>query len=97
MALGKPADIVRGSKHEYAILGFFDFKPGKIVDIIGLEEARKLDGVRDADIERNIGDILENANDDRSRCGYYIVYGDTREQVEELEQKVKSIVKVVTE
>lgn len=89
--------IVRKPHHECAVLGFFDFKPGKVVEILGLEEAYALPGVHDLGLDVNVGDQLGQAKDDRSRCGYYIVYADSMEELRDRENSLIDKVKVVTE
>lgn len=89
--------VIPGKKHECAVLGFFDFKPGKVVKIEGLEKALKLPGVVDIGLEVAVGDNLGQAQDDRSRCGYYLIYGESQKELENREQKVKNTVKVITE
>lgn len=95
--LGKKVKVIPGKKHECAVLGFFDFKPGKVVKIEGLEKALKLPGVVDIGLEVAVGDNLGQAQDDRSRCGYYLIYGESQKELEDREQKVKNTVKVITE
>lgn len=95
--LGQKVEIEIGEKHNYAVLGFFDFKPGRVVAIEGVEKARYMEGVVDLGLDVCVGDILAQANDDRSRCGYYIIFADTKEQLEEREANVKKLVKVITE
>lgn len=94
--LGEKYDIEPKDKHEFAVLGFFDFLPGKITDIKGLEKARTVEGLVDIALEVSVGDILENAADDRSRCGYYIIYADSKEELIAREKQLKDIVKVTT-
>ena len=97
MLLGESDEIVRENHHECAILGFFDFKPGLIKEIVGVEEAKNLDGVQDLKLEVSVGDMLGEAQDDRSRCGYYILYADSDEQLNERERLLKDTVRVITE
>lgn len=88
--------IVPGKKHACAVLGFFDFRPGKVIEISGLNEALEIPGVVDIGLEIAVGDNLGQAQDDRSRCGYYIIYADSKEELEEKERNLKSKVKVIT-
>lgn len=94
--LNKKNPIKVGQKHEYAVLGFFDFTPGLITDIQGLDEASCIPGVIDVQIEVKVGETLGLATDDRSRCGYYLIYGDTKTELEQREAFVKETVRVVT-
>lgn len=93
---GDSEEIIIQPHHECAVLGFFDFKPGKIVDIQGLEEAKKLPGVHDLGLEVKIGGQLGQAKNDRSRCGYYILYADSIKELEKREKNLKDTVRVVT-
>lgn len=97
MLTGGSEEIIRAKRHPYAILGFFDFKPGVIKEISGVEEAMKCEGVHDLKLEIKVGDRLEHAQDDRSRCGYYILYADSAQELNERERGLKERVKVITE
>ena len=97
MLLGESDEIKAGEKHECAVLGFFDFKPGKIVSIEGLDKAEKLPGIQDMALEIKVGEQLGEAKDDRSRCGYYILYADSLDELNTREKQLKETVKVVTE
>lgn len=94
--LGNKPNIIINKKHDFAVLGFFDFMPGLITSIQGVDTAKSIPGVVDVQLEVNVGEKLDSANDDRSRCGYYIIYGDTKTQLEERESLVKKNVKVIT-
>lgn len=93
---GGSEKIIRGSRHECAVLGFFDFKPGRITEISGIEEA-VWGGVHDLKLEVKVGDQLGQAQDDRSRCGYYILFADSVQELNDRERRLKETVKVVTE
>ncbi|MBR6469319.1 MAG: ATP-grasp domain-containing protein [Lachnospiraceae bacterium] len=96
MLTGGSEEIIRGSKHDCAVLGFFDFKPGTITDIKGVEEALKQPGVHDMKLEVKVGDTLIQAQDDRSRCGYYILFADSLTELCDRERRLKETVKVIT-
>lgn len=92
--LGEKVEITRKKHHECAVLGFFDIEPGKIKAITGIEEALSFDGVTAICLEVSAGDRIEQAQDDRSRCGYYILYADSISELESLERRVLNTVKV---
>ncbi len=94
---GESDEIIRCEKHDCAVLGFFDFKPGRITEITGIDDALSLPGVHDLKLEVSVGDTLKPAEDDRSRCGYYILYADSVQELCDREKRLKEIVKVVTE
>lgn len=97
MLTGGSEEFEIAPHHGYAVLGFFDFKPGHVTKICGLEEGYKMPGVHDLSLEVKVGDMLGHAKDDRSRCGYYIIYADTLQELESRETLLKQTVKVVTE
>ena len=94
--LGEDDKISEKPHHDCAVLGFFDFKPGKVTQIAGLEEAAKQPGVHDLSLEIKVGDQLGQAQDDRSRCGYYILYADSVEELKEREKLLKETIRVET-
>lgn len=96
MVIGESEEIIQNQHCNFAVLGFFEFKPGKVINIIGLEEAKTMRGVHDLKIEVNIGDELTQAQDDRSRCGYYIIYADSLEDIKQIERRLLETVKVET-
>ena len=95
--LGNRVEIKKKKHHSHAVLGFFDFKPGMVKEIEGISEAMSLVGVVDISLEIQVGDFLGKAQDDRSRCGYYIIYADSLEELNFREKNLKKKVKVVTE
>ena len=97
MITGVSDEIIKGESHACAMLGFFDFKPGRITDITGLDKALLLKGVHDLSREIKVGDMLEKAQDDRSRCGYYILFAESLQELNERERRLKETVRVVTE
>ena len=46
------------------------------------------------DVDFSEGDIIERAQDDRSRVGFYIICAENRGKVEKLIKQVKEIFKV---
>lgn len=94
---GGKGEVVRKTYHECAVLGFFDFKPGRVISIKGVEEAKAQPGVHDIGLEIKEGDMLGQAQDDRSRCGYYILWADSLEELNQREKLLKETVEVRTE
>lgn len=97
MLLNQPYQIKMGRKQNCVLLGFFDFETGKVMEISGLEKAKKLEGIYEIGLEIKTGDSISQALDDRSRCGYYIIYADSKEQLFEREAAMKHMIKVVVE
>lgn len=97
MLTGGSDKIVRNRHHGCAVLGFFDFKPGCITAIEGLDEAMSMEGSHDIKLEVKVGDYLGEAIDDRSRCGYYILFADSVKELQDRERRLKETVRVITE
>lgn len=97
MLTGGSEEIIRKSSHECAVLGFFDFRTGRITEVSGIEEGMKQSGVHDLNLEVQVGDQLGQAKDDRSRCGYYILFADSLQELNGRERRLKETVKVITE
>lgn len=81
---------VNYEKDKYAMLGFFDFSEGKIKNITGIQNALSFDGVVDIGLDIKPGDVIKNAEDDRSRVGYYILKSNSYKGLRALEKKMKS-------
>ena len=96
MAIGEMDQITRDDYYNFSVLGFFNFKPGIVTKITGIETAMNLPGVHDMKIEINTGDLLEKAKDDRSRCGYYIIFADSKAELELRERRLLESVRVET-
>lgn len=92
----EPYSLNKGKVYNYSELGFLEFKPGKVVEISGLEDAAKQEGVYDLRLELNVGDELQPVADDRSRSGYYIIYTDSLDELEQKRNNIQNTVKVVT-
>jgi carbamoyl-phosphate synthase large subunit len=92
--LNEKVEIQKGEKHGVSMLGFFDIKPGLVKSIRGIEEAKSFEGVVDVEIEIKAGERIEEAKDDRSRCGYYIIYAESMEELKSLEDRLLNTVRV---
>jgi len=77
-----------------ANLAFFDFPAGKVKGIYGVEAAKTLPGVHTILLEFSPGDFIQPPNDDRSRIGLVVVFGNTRDQVLATTRQVMETVKV---
>ena len=75
-------------KNRYAVLGFFDLRPGKVISVRGLEEARHMG------LDLHAGSSILQASDDRSRAGYYIICADSYEELRSRETVMKNAIKI---
>lgn len=93
---GNEGQIEIAPHHDCAVLGFFDFEPGLVTEIRGMEKAHSLPGVQAVELNVKVGDQLGHASDDRSRCGYYILFAESKAELLERERILKETVEVIT-
>ncbi len=72
-------------------------KPGKIIAISGLDELRKMKGVRNIILNVKVGDIIEDYKHCANRVGYIIISSDSYEDMKELEKQVLDTLDIHTE
>lgn len=77
-----------------AILKFFEFKPGKVKAIFGVDKVACLAGVESLQLEFSLGEEIQPAGDDRSRQGFFIASADSDNQLEEIVKQVVSSVEI---
>jgi len=77
-----------------ANLEFLNFAAGEVKAISGLEEIRKSDLVCDIELHFSVGETIKPPNDDKTRQGYFISLGDTRDEIDEKARRVKKLLKV---
>jgi carbamoyl-phosphate synthase large subunit len=95
--MGAGMDIRTDGKTRAANLAFFSFPSGVVREIAGVEEALNVPGVEEILLEFKVGDRLEPPDDDRSRPGFTVVFGETRAGVLATTDKVMNTVRVQTE
>jgi biotin carboxylase len=93
MALGHKGPI-EFTKNRTGILKFILLRPGEIVEMKGIEHARRCPGIVDFDIEKKAGDKIEIVQNGRERPGYCLAVGSTRNEVERFIADSLSRVKV---
>ena len=65
-------------------------------EIYGLDEVKQIPQVIDIGLDFQPGDIICRAEDDRSRAGYYIAYGESEKELRDLMEKVEATIKVIS-
>lgn len=75
-----------------AILEFFKFEPGKIKAVHGMDKVYKENLAEDISLSFKVGDVLNNATDDRHRPGYFIVLGKDRDETDFRSRRIKELV-----
>lgn len=94
---GKTPDIRPLEQPRHAVLHFFEFPAGRVKAIHGLEEARRIPGVRMTELEFGPGSVIRPAGDDRGRQGFTIVFAGTAAELEQRLQAVIAAIHVETE
>jgi biotin carboxylase len=99
LALGGKVDQLSSpdAANRYAVLSFFNFAPGLVKGITGIDEVRQLPGVLDIDMNFCPGDRLMPAADDRGRHGYFIAIGPGCSEIESLRDRIHATVQVLYE
>jgi hypothetical protein len=98
MAVGEDIESIESHNRDIcAILGFFDFKEGKVRDIVGLEELRLLENVVDIHLDVKAGEVIRPFSDDRSRHGYLIAYKQNENELRSFVEGVRNSVEVLYE
>jgi biotin carboxylase len=81
-------------QHNAANLEFLQFSEGIVTNIEGIEEARRFQGVKEIHLDFEIGSKIVLPHDDRSRPAFMIITGKSREEVLEISETVKKLIKV---
>lgn len=90
-----PASFPRtGSPTPYAAIGFFNFAPGRVRSIRGVEDAGSIPGVAEVSLNVGPGDALAPPADDTARHGYTIAFAPTRSELDRTLAQVRSCVTV---
>jgi len=95
MCAGDPVDEINNMKRG-VVLGFYAARPGRLVSVTGLEEARLLEGV-DTGLFIKPSEIVPELKTDGSRTGWIIARGRDRDQALMRADKARSIVTFHTE
>ena len=92
--LGEDNLEIHESRGWSAILEFFQFEPGRIKAIHGMEEVRKQNFAADLSLSFTVGDTLGSASDDRHRPGYFIVLGKDRDETDFCSRRIKELIRL---
>lgn len=92
---GDPVDEIMNMKRG-VVLGFYAANPGRLVRVVGLEDAQAIDGV-DTELFIKPSEIVPELKTDGSRTGWIIARGQNREQALMRADQVRDMVKFKTE
>jgi len=73
---------VQFTRKLHGILKFIMLPRGRLKRITGIEEMQAVPGIVEAQLERTPGDVIGSIVDGRSRPGYVLAVGHTRDEVE---------------
>jgi cysteine synthase A len=88
---------VVGAAYGGAIAKFFVARPGVVREVRGLEEARSLDGVDDAEVFVPAGGRVFPLTDSAKRAAYVLAHGDTRAAAVERADAALEKIRIETE
>ena len=89
-------DVKEECKEHCAVLSFLDIESnGKQIEKIeGIEKIRAIPEVIAFEVEFSEGDIIERAQDDRSRVGFYIICAEDKKRLEEVTEIINRTFKI---
>ncbi|WP_433241345.1 ATP-grasp domain-containing protein [Streptosporangium sp. CA-135522] len=90
---GKP--VRPGAATRTACVSFFDFGPGRVESVAGLEEAGRLAFVHELRLGFGPGDVLPPVVDSGSRHGHVVVEAASEKQANERTAVVRALLRVV--
>jgi hypothetical protein len=77
-----------------AALEFFDFTPGRVRSIEGLEEARQERLAEELSLAFAPGDVIVRPTNDRNRNAYALVLGETRDDVDARCARLETLIRI---
>ena len=95
-ALGQKPDTTPKFDKGSAIR-FFDVPCGTIKSISGVEDAEKIEGVKEITFTKNVGDTAGSINSSTDRCGFVIAQSDTAENAIKICEKAIEMIKIEVE
>jgi Biotin carboxylase len=95
--LGESGEIDNFDTDLYVCLEFFDLQTGKIKNIQGYNNIKKMNEVIYCQLDYNNGDIVKVPYNDGLRAGYYIAYEKSRESLDMLSKKIRDMLVVTYE
>lgn len=96
IALGETADL-EPKFHKASAIRYFRVEQGFIKDIRGLEEARKIPGVKQIYVVHGIGEKMNGIKSSGDRSGFVIAQADTAEEAVEICEKALDLIEIEME
>ncbi len=96
LACGEQPDI-EPKYSKGAAIRYIETKQGVIREICGVEEAMKIEGVKEVSFVKNIGDVAGEIGSSTDRIGFVIAQAETPEQAVAICQKATELLHIVVE
>lgn len=96
IALGEKPDLVPKYQKGSAIR-YFKADHGRIIQINGIDEASKLDGIRQISVVRGIGEIINGIKKSGDRVGFVIAQADSCIRAIKICEKANELIRVEVE
>lgn len=96
-ALGENPELTIEENGTCCSIGFIDPRPGKLISINGLEEAKKIIGIEEVVIYKKKGTVLKSLQAGCDRVGHIIAIGDNPIKCRETLDKGLKEIKIITE
>lgn len=97
LALGETVVISAKEPLKGAVIAFLSPKPGKLKFIEGLDQAREVPGVQEAEVYIETGAVMGKLKCGADRIGHLIVFGENRQEAEEHAMLALSLIKLGVE
>lgn len=82
LSLGQEGVTINPNKTpKAAILEFLECPPGRVAQILGIDQARTIQGILDIHLNFAPGDVIKQSKDDRSRHMHVIACSETTDEV----------------
>lgn len=97
LALGEPVDISPLPQLRGAVIIFLSPVAGSLKQVKGLDQARLVAGVQDAEVYVKPGSVMGELRCGADRAGHLIVFGENREEAESRAELALSFIKLEME
>lgn len=96
IALGQKPDLEKKIEKGAAIR-YFKTPVGKIMDISGIDQAEKIDGVKQISFVKNVGDFVGEINNSTDRVGFVITQANDVDTAISINNKAKELINIKME
>jgi len=93
IALGETPDNLEPVLKRVSIERSLLASPGKLIQIHGAEDAKKIDGVNEVFLQSKPGDLIKEPTNNIEKSGHVIITADSLEEANLVFEKVKKVIK----